>query len=205
MQYLFVLGSTDNLLSIIIEHSNMIIAVVGALGALATLVKSYLIMRKWAHKKFVQPFSDRLAKIDAISSTLGPNGGKSLYDRIVKMDEKIASTDVRGRNVSSILDLYEWQFDEQGHCTYVNPAACRLLGRHEDEFIGNNWETVISEFDRDRFIEEWNSAIKSKRSLEIVCSMTKYSGETVKFKLAATPLFDSCKELKGWLTVARVV
>ena len=57
-----------------------------------------------------------------------------------------------------------FECDINGNCTWVNEKYCQLTKHNISHFIGNGWKSMIHEDDRERVIQEWESAVEDKRS-----------------------------------------
>lgn len=171
-------------------------------AGLIALVPIFIYLKK----KWVAPLKNRwdnLNKIGDIYYTLGPNGGKSLYDKIVNIDNRLARAEVRSKSLITALDIAEWQSDINGNCLYVNPAACQLLSRSPEDFLGRNWVNVIHPDDREEVIQEWDQAVKERRTFMGKYRWLHSDGESIRIKAVGHPVFDSGNNLIGWLAVVQ--
>lgn len=182
---------------------NWDIAVKIVTGIIA-MVPAFIFTRKQYIKRVkvpIQNLVNNIKKIDKIEYAVGPNGGRSLYDKIVNIDNRLAKAEVRSKSLITALDIAEWQSDINGNCIYVNAAACQLLNRTQDDFMGRNWVNVVFPADRERIIEEWDTAIKEKRTFIAEYRWMHSDGTEVPIKVVAHPVFDSSNNLIGWLAV----
>lgn len=142
-------------------------------------------------------------KIEDILYLLGPNGGKSLYDKIVNIDNRLAKAEVRSKSLIAALEIAEWQSNVGGECVYVNSAACQLLNRSSEDFLGRNWVNVIHPEDRERVVADWDTAIKEKRNFVCSYRWTHSDGHAIAINVEAHPAFDSSQHITGWIAVVR--
>ena len=109
--------------------------------------------------------------IPSIYSELTPNHGSSIKDKIDKIDKKV---DENTKVTNLICHRQRWILDNRsepifecdinGNCTWVNEKYCQLTKHNISHFIGNGWKSMIHEEDRERVIQEWESAVEDKRS-----------------------------------------
>ena len=109
--------------------------------------------------------------IPSIYSELTPNHGSSIKDKIDKIDKKV---DENTKVTNLICHRQRWILDNRsepifecdinGNCTWVNEKYCQLTKHNISHFIGNGWKSMIHEDDRERVIQEWESAVEDKRS-----------------------------------------
>ena len=109
--------------------------------------------------------------IPSIYSELTPNHGSSIKDKIDKIDKKV---DENTKVTNLICHRQRWildnrsepifESDANGNCTWVNEKYCQLTKHNISHFIGNGWKSMIHEDDRERVIQEWESAVEDKRS-----------------------------------------
>lgn len=118
---------------------------------------------------------DKICKIHtmipSIYSELTPNHGSSIKDKIDKIDKKVDETT---KVTNLICHRQRWildnrsepifECDANGNCTWVNEKYCQLTKHNISHFIGNGWKSMIHEEDRERVIQEWESAVEDKRS-----------------------------------------
>lgn len=194
--YLFLLSI--DVLTVINTNANLIISVGGAITVLSAAVVFF-------KRKFVKSISERLKKIDTICDTLGPNGGKSLYDRLVAMDKRLAIADARGKALTSSINIIEWQTDKNGNCTFMNWAASRLTNRPESDFLGRNWVNVVPLDERSSVVNEWESAVTEIRDFDMEHRWMNADGTEITVHSMAKPLVDSVGEVNGWLGTTRLV
>lgn len=166
-------------------------AAVAAILPLVTLFKKNVLIP-------VKKFLDRIEQLDKISYALTPNGGSSLYDRIVSMDQRISWSDFRTKAVLTHLNIGECKFDMTGQCIYISGTICRILNRTESEFLGNNWLNLINDSERDHIIDNWEQSISTNRNFLMDFNMTHANGELIKISSIIMPISDSIKKPIGW-------
>jgi len=118
---------------------------------------------------------DELCKIHSmipkIYSELTPNHGTSIKDKVDKIKEKVDENTKVTKQICLrqrwILDNREepiFECDAEGKCTWVNEKYCQLTKFSPSNLLENGWKNVIHEDDREHVLDEWESALKDKRS-----------------------------------------
>ena len=129
-------------------------------------------------------------KVNIILSELTPNHGSSLKDKINiigdGLNENTKVTKENSEMLKTLRARQQWMLDmqkqpifesdETGSCIWVNDTYSTLINRCKEEILGNGWKNFIHEDDRERVIDEWNSAIKEERSSQSSYKMISKDG-----------------------------
>lgn len=178
-------------------------------GIITTIIGGVFAIYKLYYKlirpKLLQPILDRFDKIDKVYLAVGPNGGTSLYDKVVSLDKKISIADARTQSLNSALGLAEWHSDHEGHTLAVNDIACRLTGRPETDFLGSNWINIIHEEDRAEVVAQWFAAIKDKRTFIMEYRWLDNENKSILVQSIARPIFNSQNKFLGYIGTATVL
>jgi len=151
-----------------------IIATVAVAGILYKSVKYFYVTIKSGYLSIKKQY-DELCKINLmipkIYAELTPNHGSSVKDKIDKIKENVDENTKVTKQICLrqrwILDNREepiFECDADGKCTWVNEKYCQLTKFSPSYLLENGWKNVIHEDDRERVLNEWNSALKDKRS-----------------------------------------
>lgn len=165
---------------------------------------------KWAHfRKSRQTVANLQAEVNkslledikAIKGQVFPNDGKSLMDKITRIENKqkeievsVADLKIRQRNSSEIQDAAIWESDSNGFITYVSRVYCEIVDNTENNILGNSWKGLIDPNDRSRVISEWNEAIST--ASEFTCEFNFRIGDGMFQAVKATAIHNKCKEGK---------
>jgi PAS domain S-box-containing protein len=173
----------------------------GEIAAGLTAIISFLIFlyKKLIKPRIIQPITSRLDKIDKVCETLGPNGGKSFYDKISSIDRKIGITNSRGSALNSALGLGEWLSDPEGNTIKVNDIICRVTGRPETDFMGQDWQNVVHPEDREIVIDDWENSVKYHRDFKMRYRWTNSNGAEIIIDATARLIHDSNNKIVGYL------
>lgn len=147
-----------------------------------------------------------LAKVDAMSAALGPNGGKSLADQI-SQTHKLATDanhalwtlDARVSDLSDHIERLLFEADARGLIVRVNVSLERAFGYLAAELAGSGWEQLIAPEDRDRVRREWTSSVHEKRSYITRATCVTAAGIPLKVIMRAHPWFNPATgAVIGW-------
>lgn len=137
-------------------------------------------------------------KMDSFHSIIGPNGGKSLYDRLVKLDHKVSISIMKDDILSTSLNLIYFTTDNKGLVLTVGSSLIDILHISPIDFINNNWIAHVDEDIRDIVWQEWKQAIENERIFKLkVIFNTNNSKKNV--LISAKPVFDSTNEFIGYV------
>lgn len=140
---------------------------------------------------------DKICKIHtmipSIYSELTPNHGSSIKDKIDKIDKKV---DENTKVTNLICHRQRWildnrsepifECDSNGNCTWVNEKYCQLTKHNISHVIGNGWKNLIHEDDRERVVQEWQSAVEDKRSSTCTYRIVDTDGNIYQISATAT-------------------
>ena len=140
-----------------------------------------------------------LSQLELLVKYIGPNGGKSLMDRLERLEERQIIQDLRMAMTLTRERIAEWRTDRLGRTIQSNGIEAVICGRHESEFMGYNWLAVVKEDERDEVRDEWSQAIQDRRTFEKEYTLVHSSGRSLPVKVMAWPMFDSTGEMIGYL------
>lgn len=168
--------------------------IAGILTGLAAILGFFMtfgkkMIKKWYNKRKAK--EQIIEKIDKIYSELTPNHGSSLKDQIEKIEKCLEENTNMTKDTTEMLKVVtsrqQWILDmedspifetnAEGLCVWVNDKYVGLICRNKDDLIGNGWKNFIHEDDRQRVIEEWESAVKEERSSQSSYKMVSKCGK----------------------------
>lgn len=133
-------------------------------------------------------------KIDFIVSELKVDGNGSMKTAIINLQKiteriefKITGLEENQKTVLNLQGVAYWISDEQGLCTYASPNLCNLVGRSEQELLGNNWLSWIASEDRERITNAWCFSVENATSFDELYTVKKSDGDFIKVWGAAFP------------------
>jgi len=92
-----------------------------------------------------------------------------------------------------------WQSDANGMTVHVNEFMLKLLGRQDDEILGDGWMNIIHEDDRERVRREWDMAVRGKRNFHLHYKWVDRTGQSIPIVAQASRLLDTDGEVLGWV------
>lgn len=151
----------------------------------------------------------RLRDVKFIAEELRPNGGSSIKDKINSLDSNVAGLKQRAEKIDarqwaivSSLNQPTWESDADGLAIRGNASLLELIGRGQEELVGNGWSNILAHSDVAKVWREWSLAVKQSRtfemSYEIVNPITK---KRYKVHAVAVPYYDSERKPHGWIGV----
>lgn len=129
-------------------------------------------------KMIIKPIKDIISKIDkleknneavnkevlpvihSLSREFSVNSGKSIMDRILRIDDNTRLAELRSKLIASnIMTASMMEFDKMGNLVWCNKAFNQLTGLETDKLLGRAWFMCVEEDDRQHVIDLWNSSI----------------------------------------------
>ena len=192
------------------EGIGYISAIVGALTSIFIAVRKVRPVvdkrrKKTAEKEQREEWLYR--QIQLLSDAFTPNGGTSLYDRIVRMDTSTIMTEAR---IKALIDLdpYDpiFETDPHGGYTTVNRVWGQYTGLTQTQALGNGWIVAVHEEDRDRVWKEWTDAIAQQRDFDMTVRLVnQITGQSTSIHYRAVCSRKSGGGLIGWIGVGQLV
>jgi PAS domain-containing protein len=149
------------------------------------------------------------ALLEEIHREVKPNGGASMNDRIVSMDDKVENLVARDRHRDETASDPTFYLDGTGQMTFANCAFRELLQAEDDQLLHHNYTALIERGDRISFIREREDAIRLKTPIDstVHCKVNGPTFIPIRFK--AQPDVRKNKEgeyvLKGFFGTACAV
>lgn len=92
-----------------------------------------------------------------------------------------------------------WESDLVGRCVRANSALLHLIGIAREDILGNGWTNYIHPDDKDRVINEWESAVKSHSRFRSHFRFVRPGGDIVAVDSVCFPIADERGEAIGYL------
>jgi len=171
-------------------------------GIIAALVVIYNAV-KWGWKALKGALKT-FKNIQYISAELSPNGGKSVFDMISRIDKRQVFTEHRERAVLQESNTGMFELNKEGDCVWANKAFMTLTQRPFEDLKARGWENTISDEDIERITVEWNLARQAKRDFEGEYSIDREI-DFVNVRCRATVVKNSAGEVLGWFGIVKIV
>lgn len=151
------------------------------------------------------------SQVQNINAELKPNGGSSLRDSINRIEQcqkeisiRQLISDQRQRAILSDMNFGVLETDAQGNCVWANRMYTRLTGRSLDELVGKGWINTIAHDERDRVLEDWNSAIEDCREFESTYHVATPDGERIRITARTIKMRGTRGEPLGYIEVVQM-
>lgn len=133
----------------------------------------------WLRKRVFKPFNQTMKKVDnlstnfdSISAQIVPvvtslqrefeiNSGKSIKDRITRIDETVQLAELRSKLVAANMPIGVYECNPQGEWIWVNKSLCDLFGIDSNEMMGRGWLLGVDPEERGEVWSKWISDITS--------------------------------------------
>jgi PAS domain S-box-containing protein len=144
-----------------------IITILGGLGSAAGTVYGFYRLVVRPTFVIIKKLRTSFEILEKMQEEFKPNGGSSLRDAINRIEAKLLIEQHARRALSMAMDVGIFETDGQGMCTWVNEYYSDLTGLTSEEAKNFGWVTGLFEDDRERVVEEWDSAVKQKRVFKL--------------------------------------
>jgi PAS domain-containing protein len=138
--------------------------------------------------RLFQQSSETHAKINAIESLLNQVKEKGMTAgaeaALSRLERRLVLTQAQVRVVMEVDGTGYIETDKAGGLTYCNTQFVHWTGMNIDEAKGFGWAGAIHENDRSRIVNEWASAVKDQRAIDLWYSY--------KYNQVITPVHARC-------------
>lgn len=193
---------------------------VNGVSAFASWAKDYWVILSacggaavWVIRRMVRGYrslrwgwADLAGKVSSINAALGPNGGKSVVDRLERIENRQKDTAGIAEKIQARLNADQRtaaepriEMDSQGRVTVVNRAFERLTDRGASDIEGLGIFSLLHLDDRDRVVSEWNHAVQDRRWFDTALRLSTRDGHYRKARMIAEPMRAADGEVLGWL------
>lgn len=176
------------------------IAAVPALGLLYAGWKTVIKPIRNIFKK-IEELDDNVKKevlpvIHSIKKEFSENSGKSIMDRILRIDDNTRLAELRSKLIASnLLSTSILEFNKEGNLVWCNKAFTELTGLDSDNLYGRNWLMCVDEEARNHVVKLWNESIKENIPFESEFDIkNQKTHQTKSVKCQVFPHLSSKKE-----------
>ena len=107
-------------------------------------------------------------------------------------------TQVQFRRVAHEAPVGLWLTDLSGGCVFANRRWCEMTGLTEDQIRGRAWVDVVHPEDRDRFVAEWNRAVREGSEFVMDYRLQTPGGRVTHLKGRSVILKDEAGRVSGY-------
>jgi PAS domain S-box-containing protein len=115
----------------------------------------------------IEALDTKIGKIDSIYEQLHPNGGKTLADKIDRIESIALNSNQSIKAVASSMGIGMWKSDVEGNCIEASDELCNILRCSESEILGSNWSQVVHPEDRENVWKEWSFCVRNKTNFNM--------------------------------------
>lgn len=144
-------------------------------------------------------------QIIEILKEVKPNGGSSLKDRVINMDQKLDNIDARVRHQDETNETPIFKLDATGQMTFANCAFRELVNAEASQLTHHDYLSLMDDDDRRRFLRSRDEAIKFKMPLDAIVRFKLVGPHYAKVHMRAEPDVRHEGELKGFFGTAAKV
>lgn len=136
-------------------------------------------------------------RLNSAIEELRPNGGRSIRDRIKRIDTTVQINAARVHVIMERDQMPIYECLPTGECSYANRSLCELFGLESEEMEGNGWLAALIPEDRERVFDTWRSAVAKQIPYECSYSLRTKAG-VEKVTTTAEPMWDTDGNLIGY-------
>lgn len=148
--------------------------------------------------KAVQSYYSLVSKVDAIFEEITPNGGKSIKDKIDKIDNDVTLLSERQKARDADDTLARFESDPEGNCTWINRTYARLTQRLPSELMGHGWQNAIAQSEREHVVNEWQTSVKEDREFTLDFNFETPNGSLIPCKVRSYKMTDPGGKIIGY-------
>jgi PAS domain-containing protein len=162
----------------------------------------YVSVRKTVSKIF--NISNR---IQYISEQLESNGGTSLRDTINRIEARQVQTEQRERAFLQTHPNMMFELDLSLGLVWANRTFLDTLDVDSDTVAGYGWHNIISEKDRDRVLDQFETAKNAVRNVNTCAKLIVSSdlSQTIETNIVATVMRSSNGDCSGYLVTINTI
>lgn len=165
--------------------------------------------RRHARENLLSEFGSLRDSCDSMGKLIGeilkevkPNGGTSLKDRVIGIDDKVENIVAERRHQNETSDTAIFKLDSHGEIFYTNATFRELVNAEDDQLIYNNYLSLMEDDDRRRFIRSRDEAIQFKMPLDCIVKFKLHGPHFISIRLQASPDVRHEGALKGFFGTA---
>lgn len=111
-------------------------------------------------KNFLIVNDEVLPVIRSLSKEFSTNSGKSIMDRILRIDDNTRLAELRSKLIASnLMTASMLEFDKIGNLTWCNKAFIDITGVEVEKLYKRGWFMCVEEDERKHVIDLWNDSI----------------------------------------------
>lgn len=184
----------------LVEYVGKLIALLATIAGVVWHAGRVAHRRAWRPAVvFVSRANDAMVAIETIKQQLGPNGGKSVLDKLMLIDMRTRKSDARQSAIVAAAPIPSFEADNNGKFVAVNRAFETLTGYSAAELVGMGWVNVIYHHDREQFMKDWGYSVSDKRAFRGEYRFLTKGDRIVPVGVDSNPMRDDDERIVlGW-------
>lgn len=172
-----------------ISAAGLSVTVLGAIiGIWEKVIKPFFAKRRQAKRdeqnKLLSLVNNISESVEKIKKEVEFNSGGSLKDAVVKgfkdLSERLDSIEQDAKISLNMKNIAYWISNSAGQCIYASPELCKIIGRPQEQILGNGWTGWIIPEERERIYKEWNFSIKKNTVFDEIYTYAHDDGTKIK-------------------------
>lgn len=137
-------------------------------------------------------------KFQAMYQVLIGSNGSSVKSRLERIETRQILHEQTNKALMNSLKVGYWRSDKDGKCIDASRTLCSIVGRNEDEILGNNWATWLHPECKKRVYSAWEFSVHNGTEFNEEYRFIKPDGSEVKVRGVAYQLYDDHEHLVGF-------
>ncbi len=142
---------------------------------------------------------------DEIIKQLKPNGGSSIFDKLVGVEQVLHDLGQSHWMLQDIAGNTFWQSDASGRMVYASSALADLMGLDQKDVLGYGWVSAIYAEDRVRVGQEWQAAVQQGRRFDETYQIVTPDRKMVAVNARALPVTGTRGQITGYIGIVQVL
>ena len=116
-----------------------------------------------------------------------------------QLEQELAATDARAREIVEHSPAMIWRLDASGACDFGNQTLCDFLGRSADDLPGAGWEGSLHPEDRGPYRDACARAGARREPAELTMRLLRRDGQYRSVTARVAPFADARGAVAGYL------
>lgn len=147
--------------------------------AVVPMFKTLKVIRDAAKESYslIREIPELRKEVTIIRQEVLPNGGKSLNDRVCRIEHRQIVKELQERAILEDAENGIFHCDNQGKNTYINRTYAKILKTTKDSLMGYGWRRYVK-FDSE-YETRWKAAFEEGREFSINLVFEDEDGEEI--------------------------
>jgi hypothetical protein len=154
-------------------------------------------------QSLVETCEEMKGQICEILKEVKPNGGTSLKDRVIGIDNKVENIVARVQHQDETSEVPTFHLDAEGKMVYTNCSFRELVNAEEGQLSHHDYLSLMEESDRQVFVRSRAESIEYKMPIDVPVKYKTAPNRTV--RMQASPDVRHGSVLRGFFGTATEV